>query len=67
MARLETAQKVYHATCHSRTDPDIAIYDPYDVTFCLAVAPTHVPDLGVRSQVMSLAIATGEIRILFFH
>jgi hypothetical protein len=67
MAWVETAQKVYHATRHSRTDPNIAIYDPYDVAFRLAITPTHVPDLGIRSQVMRLAIATGEIRILFFH
>lgn len=67
IAGSKPAQQVYHTTSDALANPDVAIYDPYNVSFCLAIASAHVPDLRIRTEVVSLSIATKEIGILLFN
>ena len=63
----EATETVDHAPAHAPADPDIAVDDPDDVALGLAVSTAHVPDLGVRTQVVGISIFTREVRILLFH
>ena len=63
----KSTEKIHHAACHLGTDPNVAIYDPYYIAFCFTVCPTHVPDLGIGTQIAGSAIAPGEVGILFFN
>ena len=63
----EAAETIDHAAAYAPADPDIAVDDPDDVALGLAVSTAHVPDLGVRAQVVCISISAREIRILLFH
>ena len=66
-ARLQAAEAVDHAPRDAAADPDVAVDDPDDVAFGVAVAAAHVADLGVGPEVVYPAIASGEVGVLFFH
>ena len=63
----EATELVDHETCDNFADPDIAVDDPYYVSFCFSVSSAHIPDLWVRSQVFFLAILTCEVWVFFFN
>ena len=54
--RREAAKAINHVPAYTPTDPNIAVDDPDDVSLCLAIAPAHVPDLGVRAQVVGITM-----------
>lgn len=56
-SRRKAAEKVYHAACDWWSDPDVAVYDPDNVSLCFSVCPAHVPYLGVGPEVGDSAIA----------
>ena len=62
----EAAETVDHAPAYAPADPDIAVDDPDNVALGLAVSAAHVPDLGIRAQVVGIAIFAREVGILLF-
>lgn len=56
--RCEAAEEIHQSSCHQGADPDVAIDNPYYITFCLPVCSVHVPDLRVWTQVRCKAIAS---------
>ncbi len=63
----EAAQLVDHATGDVLGDPDVAVEGPHDIAPGLAVCPAHVPDLGVRADVVGLGALVGEVRVVRLH
>ena len=48
----QTAEEIDHTASGERTDPDVAVDNPYYISLCFSVAPAHVPDLRVRPKVV---------------
>ncbi len=65
--RRQATKQVYHPASNTSVNPYVAVNDPYYIALRLAVAPAHVPDLGIRSEILDLAIAPRKIRILIFN
>ena len=63
----EATETVDHAPAYASADPDIAVDDPDDVALGLPVPTAHVPDFGIRAQVVRISIFAREIWILLFH
>ena len=63
----ETAEEINHVASGKGASPDVAIDNPYYISLCLSVTPTHVPDLRVWPEIVALPIATRKIRIFIFY
>lgn len=66
-ARVQATEAVDHSAGDAAADPDVAVDDPDDVAFGIAVAAAHVADLGVGPEVVFSAMASREVGVLFFH
>lgn len=60
----EAAERVDHAAGDVPRDPDVAVQRPEDVPFRLAERPAHVPDLGVRADVVVVVVVAREEGVL---
>ena len=67
VAGREAAKQVHHAASDTGADPDVAVYNPQNVPLCFTIAPAQIPDLRIRSQVLTFAVVAGKVRVLFFH
>ena len=54
----ETAEEVDHIAGGEGADPNVAVYDPHDISLCFSIAPAHVPDLRIRPEIAGRPIAT---------
>jgi len=63
----ETAKEINHVASGEGTGPNVAVDNPYYISLCLPVTPTHVPDLRVRPEIVALPIATRKIRVFIFY
>ena len=56
--RREAAEKIHHMASNGRANPDIAVHDPYYISFGFTVCPAHVPDLRIGPQIPNPAVST---------
>lgn len=63
----EPAELVDHSTGDALSHPYVAVDDPDDVAFCLAVTAAHVADLGVGAKVRGLSATTAEVGVFFLN
>lgn len=61
----KSAKPVDHPPTDSFAYPNIAIYDPDNITLRLSISPAHVPNLWIWSQVVDTFPIWLEQRILF--
>lgn len=60
----KAAQLVDHSSGRACPKPDVAVGDPDDISFGLAISATYIPDLGVRPQVVDMPICAVQQRVV---
>lgn len=62
----EAAEAIDHVPTNAAANPNVAVYDPHDVTLGFAVSAAHVADLGIWAKIVGIPIFAREIGVLLF-
>ena len=65
--RTKSTKAVDHEACHTRTDPDITVDDPDDVSCGFTISTAHVTNLGIWPKVQLATIMTGQVGVVFLN